>query len=83
MLKGKLLDVGVLNSSYDITIELTEDVSVACLLLKVKNDFLTCKPNIGKHSPDSNAKTLLVSVNGENIIAIGLCAFQLLHLSVA
>ena len=61
-LNGSLLDLGSLNKYYNISIEIFTDEHVPCIVLDVKNDYLTCQPNIGEKFPDSAPKHITVSI---------------------
>jgi len=61
-LRGKNLDVGILNEYYAIMIDLAADISVVCEIEKVSDSSIQCQPQLGDHKPNSSPKAVSVSL---------------------
>jgi len=61
ILRGKNLDIGVLNEYYSIMIDLAANVSVVCEIEKVSNSSIQCQPQLEDHKINTTLKDVSVS----------------------
>ena len=60
-LNGSFLNIMELNEYYEVNIQLSEDITVPCVLLDVKDDLISCLPELGNHKPGYDHKPITVS----------------------
>jgi len=61
ILRGKNLDIGILNKYYAVMIDLAADISVVCKIEKVSDSSIQCQPQLGDHKINTTPKTVSVS----------------------
>jgi len=62
ILRGKNLNIGILNEYYAIMIDLAVDISVVCEIEKVSDSSIQCQPQLGDHKINSAPKAVSVSI---------------------
>ncbi|XP_067947926.1 uncharacterized protein [Watersipora subatra] len=73
-LNGSFLNIMELNEYYEVNIQLSEDITVPCVLLDVKDDLISCLPELGNHEPGYDHKPITVKV-GNLELGQGLVVF--------